>query len=210
MLAHKVQLQTGHHAEVLATGRVSRRVGKQYRTAAVKQLMVVGEVAHAHLSPGRVPDLSYPRVARHDGVRRGLALGRRRRLARLGPHALHFVGSAKNDERLDSWVRIDIARVGRGRIVFDLRDLVEEGDRLLVDAGFDRLGQIVGKILRFLAEKLLNGARHVLGVLESVVGQRQSSTDHGREDQGQDERDGRAEALASCAAHVCPTVPRQA
>ena len=196
--------------EGLAAGYSPRRIGKQDRTAPVEQLMVVGEVVHAHLGPGEILDLGRPGVADHGRVRRSLALGRRRRLAQLRPHALHLLSRTEDDKRLDSWVWLDIAGVGRGRIVFDLRDLVEKGNRLLVDAGLHRLGQIVGEILRFLAKELLDGAGHVLGVFEPVVGQRHGGPDRGRKDQGQDQRDRRAEALASRAAHVCPTVPRWA
>ena len=192
------------------TFRVARRVGKQHRAAPVKQLMVVGEVAHAHLSPTQILDLGRPRVADRGRAPAQPCAWRTKAARAVWANALHLLGSAEHDERLDSWAWIDIAGVGRGRIVFDVGDLVEQRDGLFVDAGFHRPGQIVGKILRFLAEELLDRARYILGVLEPIVGQGQSSPDHGRKDQGQDQRNGRAEALASCAAHVCPTMPRQA
>jgi hypothetical protein len=211
VLAHEVQLQAGHHVKGLTRFRVPRRVGEQNRAASVKQLMVIGEVAHAHLGPAQILDLARPGIAGHGRLWRRFVLGRGRlRLAHFWPGAFHFLGSGEHHERLDSLAWIYIAGVGGCRIVFDVSDLVEQGHGLLVDAGFHGLGQIVGEVLRFLAKELLNRARYVLGVLEPVVGEGQSSPDHGREDQGQDQRNGRAEALASCAAHVCPAMPRQA
>ena len=186
MLAHEVQLQAGHHVEGLATLCVPRRVCEQHRSTPIKQLMMVGKLAHTHLSPAQILDLGCPGVADRGRVRHGLALGGRRRLAQLGPHALNLLGSVEHDERVDSLAWIDIAGVSRGWIVLDVRYLVEKRDGLFVDASFHCPGQVVGKILRFLTEELLDRARHILGMLEPIVGQGQSSPDHGREDQGQD------------------------